>query len=55
MKHRPQNKGQSAVNDHQILHLDHRKSLICEQSDCPLFVTKVTLKLIVIAGERLHM
>ena len=35
--HRPQNKGRSAVNDRQILHLDHRKSLICDQGDRQLF------------------
>ena len=31
------NKGWPAVNDCQILHLDHQKSLICDQGDCPIF------------------
>ena len=31
---RARNKGRSAVNDHQILHLDCWKSLICDQGDC---------------------
>ena len=34
---RARNKGRSAVNDRRILRLDRRKSLICDQGDCPLF------------------
>ena len=34
------NKGQSTVNDCQILRLDRRKSLICDQGDRPLFCSE---------------
>ena len=38
--YRARNKGQSAVNDHQILRFDCQKSLICDQGDQPLFCNK---------------
>ena len=38
--YRARNKGQSAVNDHQILRLDCQKYLICDQGDQPLFCNK---------------